>query len=153
VQTVVTSGGTSGILSAQARSSRGSPAYFIVRAGSGPVTLYTSKTLDWVVEYSDDSGILHMMNDQGDQNPERVEILGNGQTLYFKIYPYQYSVTDDVFLYGENVGLIDVSRTIPAPFRSSGDMSASETQRASLYPLFGAAALAAGIFLWNRSRT
>lgn len=153
VQTVAPAGGTSGILSAQARSSRGSPAYFIVRASSGPVTLYTSKTLDWVVEYSDDSGILHMVNEQGDQNPERVEILGNGQTLYFKIYPYQYSVTDDVFLFGENVGLIDVSRTVPAPFRSSGDMSASETQRASLFPLFGAAALAAGIFLWNRSRT
>jgi len=152
VQTAVTAGGSSGIVSAAARSSRGSPAYFIVQAGSGPVTLYTSKTLDWVVEYSDDSGILYTVNEQGDQNPERVEILGNGQTLYFKIYPYQYSVTGDVTLYGENIGSIEASRMTPAPFRSSGDMSASETQRAALLPLLGAAALAAVVLVRNRPR-
>lgn len=150
--TAVAAEGTPSLLSAHTRSSRGSPAYFIVRTGSGPVTLYTSKSPDWVIEYSDDSGILHMVNEWGDQNPERVEILGNGQTLYFKIYPYQYSVTSDVFLYGENVGTVEVSRTVPSPFRSSGDMSTSETQRATLFPLLGAAALAAGILLWNRSR-
>ena len=152
VQTAVTAGGSSGIVSAAARSSRGSPAYFIVQAGSGPVTLYTSKTLDWVVEYSDDSGILYTVNEQGDQNPERVEILGNGQTLYFKIYPYQYSVTGDIILYGENIGSIEASRMTPAPFRSSGDMSASETQRAALLPLLGAAALAAVVLVRNRPR-
>jgi hypothetical protein len=156
IATAVTTGAvevdTARLVSAHARSSRGTPAYFIVHAGSGPVSLYTSRSPDWVIEYTDDEGVLHMVNEQGDQNPERVEILGSGQTLYFKIYPYKYSTTSDVFLYGENVGSIEVSPTVPSQFRSSGDASASETRGAPLFPLLGAAALVIAGFVYHMRR-
>ncbi|MDD4137335.1 MAG: hypothetical protein PHT99_05505, partial [Methanoregula sp.] len=66
------------VLSAHAQSSRDNPAYFIVRTGTGPVTLYTSKTPDWVIEYIDDDGVLHMDNDQGDRYAEKTEFQGTG---------------------------------------------------------------------------
>jgi hypothetical protein len=130
------------IVSAHARASRDSPAYFLVEAGTGPVILYTSKSLDWVIEYVDDRGILYMKNDQGDQYPEKVVFTGNGETIYVKVYPYKYSVSADVFLYGENANSIIVSRTVPAPFIAAGD----ETPVVRSSPvLFGIAVLSAGI--------
>jgi len=143
--------GNTMVLTAHARASRSSPAYFIVKAGTGPVTISTSRSLDWVVEYSDDSGVLHMVNNEGDQDPEKVEMIGNGETLYFKVYPYKYSVTGEVSLVGENVESLVVSRTVPAPFTSSDDLSSGATRGTPLSPLVGIAAVAV-IVLFLRKR-
>jgi len=116
------------IASAHARASRDHPAFFIVGAGSGPVTLYTSSSVDWVIEYIDVNGILHTQNTQGDLNPEIAEFQGKGKPVYVKIYPYKYGITGDVFLFGENVNSVSVSPTVPAPF------AALETPEAPLTP-------------------
>jgi hypothetical protein len=129
------------IISAHARASRDAPAYFIVTPGTGAVSLSTSKSLDWVIEYIDERGILHMENSQGEQNPERALFTGKGKTIYVKIYPYKYSVTSDIFLYGENVESIVVSQTPPAPFTSSEAGSAT-TQATPLLPFAGILAIA-----------
>lgn len=141
------------IASAHARASRNSPAYFIVKTGTGPVTLYTSKSLDWVIEYIDENGSLHMENDQGDQVPERVELTGKGKTLYFKVYPYKYSVTSDVFLYGENVDSIGVSPTVPAPFSSSEDTAPSTTHGAPVLSLLGIISTGIALVLFRNNRS
>ncbi|MDD1689177.1 MAG: hypothetical protein LUQ66_00760 [Methanoregula sp.] len=107
------------VRSAQSRSSRDSPAYFIVSTGTGPVTLYTSESLDWVIEYIDDRGVLHMVNDRGNRTAEKVLFQGNGKTIYVKIYPYMYAVADNVILYGENVNSVAISPTVPAPFEAA----------------------------------
>jgi hypothetical protein len=134
------------VISAHALASRDSPAYFIVETGTGPVTLYTSKSLDWVLEYIDDRGVLHMVNDQGDQFAEKTDFQGRGGTIYAKVYPYQYSVSSDVFLYGENVRSILASPTVPAPFAASAPQP-SPTQESPVAPALGIAALGAAVFL------
>jgi hypothetical protein len=107
------------VRSAQSRSSRDSPAYFLVTTGTGPVALYTSGSLDWVIEYIDDRGVLHMVNDRGDRTAEKVVFQGNGKTIFVKVYPYLYAVADNVILYGENVNSITNSPIVPAPFEAA----------------------------------
>jgi hypothetical protein len=134
--------------SAHTKASRDNPAYFIVKTGTGPVTLYTSKSMDWVIEYIDDKGILHMSNSQGDRNPEMVEFLGKGKTIYVKIYPYKYSLTSDVYLYGENVNSLTVSPTIPEPFAATEPEPT--TPEAPLLPFAAAVALGTAILVAGR---
>jgi hypothetical protein len=136
------------LYSAHTRASRDNPAYFIVKAGNGPVTLYTSKSMDWVIEYIDEKGILHMSNSQGERNPEEVEFLGKGKTIYVKIYPYKYSLTSDVILYGENVNAILVSPTVPEPFAASEPETTPA--EAPLLPFVSALAVGTAILLFCR---
>lgn len=148
VSTTVTVPTASIVLSSHARSSRDSPAYFIVTTGNGPVTLYTSKSVDWVIEYVDDRGVLHMENNQGEQSAETAEFQGRGKTIYVKVYPYKYSVTGDVFLYGENVNAVLTSQTVPEPFAAAvpGTTTAAE---APLAPVPGIVAVALALFLFR----
>jgi hypothetical protein len=139
------------MVSAHAQSSRDSPAYFIVNTGTGPVTLTTSKSIDWIIEYIDDAGILHMENNYGDLNAERAVLQGKGKTIYVKVYPYKYSASGDVFLYGENVKSIIVSTTVPAQFSATGAQEAS-SQESPLLPFAGIAALGIAILLASRRR-
>ena len=67
------------ILSAHSRSSRENPAYFTVMTGTGPVSLYTSPSVDWVIEYVDESGIHKTVNNFGAQKAERLEFKGRGK--------------------------------------------------------------------------
>ena len=124
------------VLSAHAQSSRDAPAYFIVKTGTGPVALYTSKSPDWVIEYTGDNGVLHTDNEQGQMGPETAEFQGNGKPVYVKIYPYSYSVTRDVVLYGKNVSSVEISPTVPAPFAA-----AATTEQSPVVPLSGAVAV------------
>jgi len=135
------------VLSAHTQSSRGAPAYFIVQTGTGPVVLYTSSSVDWVIEYIDDKGVLHMDNDQGEQNPEKTVLQGKGKTIYVKVYPYQYVMSSEVFLYGENVRSIVASTTVPAPFAAS---QATTTPESPLSAVPGIVALGAAVFLLQR---
>ena len=137
------------VISAHTQSSRDTPAYFIVKTGTGPVTLYTSKSLDWVIEYIDDKGALHTDNDQGSMNSERAEFQGNGKIVYVKVYPYKYSVASDVFLYGENVNSIVVSPTVPAPFAATESQTAT-TQASPVVPVIGIVAVGMALILAHK---
>jgi hypothetical protein len=144
--TPVTTVTTFPIKSAHARSSRDSPAYFVVKTGSGPVTLYTSSSVDWVIEYIDDKGILHMENNQGELNPEKVEFVGKGKSIDVKVYPYKYSAQSEVFLYAENANSVLVSPAIPASFAAIIPPVPTGTQKSLLNPFAGL--VAAGLALW-----
>jgi len=138
------------IRSSHARSSRESPAYFIVRPKIGPVSLYTSSSVDWVIEYIDEKGLVHMVNDQGELNVERVELVGKGKPLYLKIYPYSYSVDSEVFLYGENVNSLVVSPTVPAAFAAQATPPPTEAPQTPVNPLLGIAALGIAMLVFTR---
>ncbi|PKL58147.1 MAG: hypothetical protein CVV34_03850, partial [Methanomicrobiales archaeon HGW-Methanomicrobiales-5] len=120
------------VFSAHAKASRDSPAYFIVRTAIGPVVLHTSSSIDWVIEYVDANGVLHMENNQGAQNPERAEFIGTGKIVYVKVYPYKYSDNSEAFLYAENVNSVAVSPTVPAPFAATAPQTPTETPQSPL---------------------
>jgi len=161
--TVIGSGGTSAtptvtpagttsaaVQSAYTTASREEPAYFEVKAGTGPVTVYTSTHIDWVLEYIDEKGILHTVNENGELNPEEIEIQGRGKSIFFKVYPYKYSDNGAIILYAENAQSVRVSPTIPAAFGGSPDSTGtpSETQASSL-PFIACCAVLL-VFLFHR---
>jgi hypothetical protein len=135
------------VVSAHAKASRDAPAYFTVKTGTGPVMLYTSSSIDWVIEYVDENGVLHVENNQDEQNPEKAAIAGSGNTIYVKIYPYNYSEQGDVFLYAENADAISVSPTVPAPFTAAGPQASGGILAVPLMPLSGLAALGIALLL------
>jgi hypothetical protein len=75
------------VVSAHAPASRDNPAYFQVQVRSGTSTIYTSSQIDWVIEYADEKGVLHMMNQMGETDPEKVDIPGPARTVFVKVYP------------------------------------------------------------------
>jgi len=129
------------VVSAHALASRDAPAYFSVNTGSGPVMLYTSSSIDWVIEYIDETGILHVENNQDAENPEKAAITGSGNTIFVKIYPYESSEQGDVSLNAENANAISVSPTIPAPFATTKPQETGGIPNVPLSPLSGLAAL------------
>jgi hypothetical protein len=135
------------VLSAHAQASRNAPAYFTVKAGSGPVMLYTSSFFDWVIEFVDENGVLHVENNQDAQNPEKAAITGSGNTIFVKIYPYKYSEQSEVFLYAENADAVSVSPTVPAPFAAAVPEATGGIPTVSLMPLSGLAALGIALLL------
>lgn len=135
------------MVSAHAKASRDAPAYFTIKTGSGPVMLYTSSSIDWVIEYIDDNGIPHIENNQNEQNPEKAAIVGTGNTIYVKIYPNKYSEQSEVFLYAENADAVSVSPTVPAPFAAAVPEATGGIPSVPLMPLSGLAALGIAILL------
>lgn len=136
-----TTGTTNTILSAHGKSSRDDPIYFIVQpTGDGPVTVSTSSSVDWVVEYVDANGNLQTVNDQGDTAPEVIVTKGADKPLYFKVYPYKYSVSAVVYLYAENADSIAVSPTVPGVFGTS-PLSDAETTKSPLAAAISVAAV------------
>ncbi|MEN6442829.1 MAG: hypothetical protein ABFC71_03650 [Methanoregula sp.] len=125
---------TAGVHSAHVKASRDNPAYFVVRPGTGSFKVYTSSSIDWVIEYVDTASVLHMINDHGELNPEEIMVKSNGKAVYFKIYPYKYSVTGEVFLYAENVNSVSVSPTVPAVFGTMSQIPA-ETPASPVSPV------------------
>ena len=115
-------------LSAHGRSSRDTPIYFIVQpSGNGPLTVYTSASVDWVVEYVDASGNLRTVNDQGGSVPDLIVLQESDKPLFFKVYPYKYSVTDDVTLTATNAASIAVSPVVPEGFAAAQGTQAETT--------------------------
>ena len=136
------------VVSAHTQSTRESPAYFVVKTTSQPVLLYTSSSVDWVIEYIDDKNVLHVENAQGEANPEKAAFQGTGKPVYVKVYPYKYSVSAEVFLYAENATSVTVSQTVPAPFASSPTQT--PTQATPLMPLLGLIAVGFATILGRR---
>ncbi len=137
VFTPVVTATTYQVFSAHAKASRDTPAYFIVKTSSGPVVLHTSSSIDWVIEYVDDKGVLHMENNYGEQSPERAEFTGTGKTFYVKVYPYKYADHSEAFMYAENVRSVIVSPTVPAVFAATATQPPTETPQSALFPLIG----------------
>jgi len=135
-------------VSAHAKASRDAPAYFTIKTNSGPVMLYTSSSIDWVIEYIVDNGTLHVENNQDAQNPEKAAVAGTGNAIYVKIYPYNYAEQGEVFLYAENANTISVSPTVPAPFAAAVPQASGGIPAVPMTPFSGLAAL--GIVLLLR---
>jgi hypothetical protein len=120
---------TTTVLSAHGRTSRDNPIYFIVQpAGNAPVTISTSSSVDWVVEYVEANGDLHTINDQGDITPEDFVVNGADKPLYVKVYPYKYSISTVVYLYAENADSVVVSPTVPNVFGTTNSALASSAE-------------------------
>jgi hypothetical protein len=135
------------VVSAHTESSRDSPAYFTVKTNSGPVMLYTSSSIDWIIEYIDENDVLHVENNQDEQNPEKAAITGSGHTIFVKVYPLNYSEQSEVFLYAENADAISVSTTVPIPFAVAAPQATGGIPAVPLMPLTGIAALGIALLL------
>lgn len=129
------------VRSAHSRSSQDSPAYFIVKPGSGPVSIYTSATADWVLEYTDAKGAIRVINNNKGEIAERVTFTGNGKTVYVKVYPAAVTQSTEAFLYGENANSVTVSQTPPAVFAAQATEAPAETPQSPLFPALCLAAL------------
>jgi hypothetical protein len=138
------------MLSAHTRSSRESPAYFIVRTNTGPVSLYTSSSVDWVMEYIDEAGVHHTVNAHGSEVAERLDFNGKGKTLYFKIYPQKSSDSTEAFLYGQNVQSLRTSTVIPSAFAALETPAPAGTPETPLPPGMGMIALGIAFILVRR---
>jgi hypothetical protein len=133
------------VVSAHTKSSRDNPAYFAITGGSRLVTIHTSSSIDWIIEYADDKGVIHAVNEENEKYPEQVQVQGKGQTIYIKVYPLSYSVNSEVFVYAENATSIVISHTIPAPFALASPPTT--TPQSPVMPLLCAAAVGSAILL------
>jgi len=143
---------TVSIVSAHAKSSRDNPVYFTVKTGNGKVNIHTSSSIDWVMEYVDDKGTIKIVNEEGEQYPEKVQFLGKGKTMYIKVYPMKYSVNSEVFMYAENAVSVVVSPTVPAPFAASIPQTPTDTPKSPLLPLLGVVALGTAFVIVRRKQ-
>jgi len=125
---------TVSVVSGHTKSSRDNPAYFTIRTGFGQVTIHTSSSIDWVVEYVDDNGDIQVVNGQGEQYPEQFQVQGKGKTVYIKVYPVKYSVNSEVFLYAENAISVTVPSTVPEPFATRAQTTQTSAPDSPLCP-------------------
>jgi hypothetical protein len=132
---------TVSIISAHTKSSRDNPAYFEIKTGFGQVTIHTSSSIDWVIEYIDDKGVIQLVNGQGEQYPEQIQLQGKGKTLYIKVYPVKYSVNSEVFIYAENAISVVISQSVPEPFAASAQTTPTSTPNSPVFPMLGIVAL------------
>jgi len=126
---------SSTITSATLVSSRDQPAYFTITTRNGPVRVYTSSGVDWIIEYIDDSGTRIKVNNKGQGNSEEIIINGTGNTRYFMVYPAKYSDKADVTLTAENADDMKASSTMPPGFASAPTI-ATETTKKTDFPLW-----------------
>jgi hypothetical protein len=139
------------VLSAHAKSSRDSPAYFEVKPGSYKVNVYTSSDIDWMMEYVDDRGELHAVLSRNQFNPEEIDVQARGKTIYFKIYPFKYSDSGTVFFYAENAQSVRVSPSVPSVFGTVAP-APTETQKspAEAAPAVAALAVVSLLVIWYK---
>jgi hypothetical protein len=98
------------VLSATAQSSNDEPAEFVVEAEAGSIKVYTSEGMDWVIEYTDTAGVRHKINEKGKVEAEEVIVETDGQTMYFKVYPYRLSASGEVTLYVEGATSVESAK-------------------------------------------
>lgn len=132
---------TVSVVTAHTKSSRDTPAYFIITASTGPVVIHTSSSIDWIIEYIDEKGAVQLVNEQGEQYPERFTLLSKGKMMYIKVYPVKYSVNNEVFVYADNANSIVVSPTVPQPFVLTASPSPTDTPKTVMMPLLGIVAV------------
>jgi hypothetical protein len=103
------------IISASATASRENPAYFVMQTRSGPATISTSLGIDWVIEYIDESGTHHVINEYGADRAETFTIEGNGGMIHIRAYP-DGGETGTVHIYGQNIVSLTTSTTASDKF-------------------------------------
>lgn len=133
------------IISASALASRENPAFFVMQTQAGPATLSTSLGVDWVIEYIDESGNKHIINEYGSDQAESFMIEGRGGTVRIRAYP-DGDGTGTVHLYGQNIVSLTASTTPSDVFgdlQASGQMPAEESPAFLLLPLIALAILIA----------
>jgi hypothetical protein len=138
------------VVSAHTKSSRDNPAYFIIKSGSGPVTIHTSTSIDWIIEYVDPKGVIQLVNEQAERYPERFTLQGNDKTLYIKVYPLKYALNNEIFVYAENANSITVSPTAPAQFTAVAQQAPVATPKSAPLPLLGITATVIAIIFMRR---
>ena len=137
--------------SAHSRSSQEKPAYFIVRTGSSPALLYTSTSVDWIIEYTDDTGRNPaIVNKQGKNEAERLELSPSNRVVYIKVYPSDPAASGEVFLYGQNVDSITLSPSTPIAFIPTTTTELPETPETPLTPLACVVSCILAIFLFRK---
>ena len=134
--------------SAKATASRDQPAYFIVKAGSGPVTIRTSTGVDWVLEYIDEDGEIRSVNDHGKLNPEEIEIDSGETTIPVRVYAFGDIRSTEVVLSAANANSVSVSATPLSGFADpdGGSGSSGETQAPLSPAAAGLALLVVAVF-------
>jgi hypothetical protein len=140
------------VVSAHTKSSRDNPAYFIIKTGFGQVTIHTSSSIDWIIEYVDENGAVQLVNEHGEQYPEQVTLQGKGKTMYIKVYPVKYGVNNEVFVYAENANSVVVSPTVPAPFALTAPQTPTDTPKSMIMPLLGIVAVGMAFMIMTRNR-
>ncbi|HOI58743.1 MULTISPECIES: hypothetical protein [unclassified Methanoculleus] len=118
---------TQAMISASAPATRSAPAYFEVDTGSGVVMIATSAGIDWVIEYVDEDGEFHKVNDRGMLEPETAELIARGGPVYVKVYPMSYNDSGTVQVSASNADSVRVSQTAPGLF---GDATPTPAQAA-----------------------
>ncbi len=103
-------------LEAAAVASVEKPAYFAVSTGTGPVRVFTSPGIDWVIEYGDERGVMEKINDKGKIEGEEVTIQGTGDVIYVKVYPYRMADKGEVTLSAEGALSIEATSSVPDVF-------------------------------------
>ncbi|WP_292407841.1 MULTISPECIES: hypothetical protein [unclassified Methanoculleus] len=120
---------TQAMISASTPATRSAPAYFEVDTRSGAVKITTSAGIDWVVEYIDEEGGRHEVNDKGMLEPETAEFVAEGGLVYVKVYPMSYNDSGTVQVSVANADSVRVSQTAPDLF---GDATPTPAQAAPL---------------------
>jgi hypothetical protein len=116
------------VLNATTTASYDDPAYFLVTTGTGPVKVYTSSGIDWVLEYPDPSGVIQKVNLMGQLEGESVTLQGIGDTVPVKVYPYRMSDQGIVTLSAEGATSVVVATGVPSTF----EPTASPTTKSPL---------------------
>jgi hypothetical protein len=139
-------------ISATSFASREKPAYFSVATNKGPVKIYTSTGIDWVVEYSVDGVTILKVNDRGTTSAEQVAIDGNGETVHVKVYPYYGE--GNVTLYADNAGKILIETGAAPVFGDTRSTPTAAPTKSPLAPLtiIGGVIVSAGIAAWHCRR-
>jgi 5-hydroxyisourate hydrolase-like protein (transthyretin family) len=137
-------------ISATTTASYDDPAYFTVVTGTGPVRVYTSSGIDWVIEYTDPSGVVQKVNSMGQLEGEEVTLQGIGDTVSIKVYPYRMSDQGIVTLSAEGATSVEVATGVPTSFATTS----SPTTTAPLpLPLILAALGGCALFVAYRMKT
>ncbi len=147
VASAPTATATPAMISASAPSTRSAPAYFEVDTKSGMVTIATSVGIDWVIEYIDEDGKPHKVNDKGLLEPETAVFAARGGTVYVKVYPMSHKDSGTVQVSAANAHSVRVSQAAPGIF---GDVVPTTAKPAPVPVVLALLALIVAVILARR---
>jgi hypothetical protein len=136
------------ISSASALSLPDKPAYFEVKKRDGNSMIFTSARVDWVIEYNDEFGVIHSINNKGSEYPEEVMITGPKRTIYVRVFPSSFLESGIVTLSAENADSVQALTTVAGPFTAGSELPLPT--RTPLFAPLAGIALAAAVILRRR---
>ena len=120
------------VVSASAPASRDRPATFAINTGSGPVRVFTSSGIDWVIEYRDATGAPVRVNEKGSLGNEEVILNGTGEVVHVTVYPFGYSLDETVLLSADGADAVEVSATVASTTSAAGETTGKSSLPLSL---------------------